>query len=600
LPAAFFDLWLGANRHYSCARWGDDAQRRTLDLAQQAKVDFYLGASQGQPSRILDVGCGWGAALHELLDRLPEAKGIGLTVTQAHADAVEAPSPRVTGLCTDWRDFEPTEPFDLILNFEALEHFEAEDEAAPGSQYAAYFRTCSEWLESGSPMWLQVICAAGENRPVAADGPLNTFIYETIFPNSSLPNMASVLASSEPYFRVDVMEDGTADYSRTLRAWHRNLRDRIDAATEIVGSEVASSFLLYLAACEVVFRRRDVELYRIVFRRRDSPLLVAFEDPASKPIDDDRWRGSAGLTTVDGGQLGASVEALEQHYGLGAPFFSLWLDPNLVYSAGHWGDAVPDPAGAELDRAQRRKLDFYGARMPEGARVLDIGCGWGGTLARLLDEWSATAADGITLSPDHEAYCRRRFAGDDRATVTLAGWDDFETEARYDAIISLEAIEHFAQDMSSRRQRHDIYEAFFERAHGWLEGRGVLCLQSSCIEGADKVGGGPIANLIRGEIYPESLPPYLSELLITAAPYFSFEHVWCSPAGHAKTLRAWHLGLRRSRAEIEERWGADAYRRYVQYVSACEHLFRTGEWTVSFMVLRRRPVVAKSTRSGVA
>lgn len=592
LPPAFFDLWLGADRHYSCAVWGDDAEGRTLDEAQQAKVDFYLDASQARPTRILDVGCGWGAALHALLDRRPEAEAIGLTVTQAHADAAGAPSSRVTGLCTDWRAFEPAEPFDLILNFEALEHFEAEDEAIPGSQYAAYFSRCAEWLRPGSSMWLQVICAAGERRPVAADGPLNSFIYGTIFPDSSLPTIGAVLAAAEPHFRVEVIEDGTADYGRTLRAWYRNLRERIVDAADIVGSEVASSMLRYLAACEVVFRRRDVELHRMVFRRRDTALHVAFDEPASKPIDDERWRSRLGSAAIDDGEVGASAEALEQHYGLGAAFFSLWLDPNLVYSAGLWDDEAPDPDGTALDRAQRRKLDFYGARMPPAARVLDLGCGWGGTLGRLLDGWGATRGDGITLSPDHEAYCRRRFDGDERATVSLAGWDDFETDARYDTIISLEAIEHFARDLSSRRERHEIYTRFFERAHRWLEGSGVLFLQSSCIEGAAEVGSGPIANLIRSDIYPESLPPYLSELLITAAPYFSLEHIRCSATEHANTLRAWHLGLRRSRAEIERRFGTEAYRRYVQYVSACEHIFRTGEWTVAFMVLRRRPAVA--------
>lgn len=590
LPSDFFALWLGADRHYSCAMWGDDP--RTLEQAQQAKVDFYLRSTRSGPSRILDVGCGWGAVLHELVDRLPEAEAVGLTVTQAHADAARASSPRITALCTDWRDFEPAEPFDLILNFEALEHFEAEDEASPGSAYSAYFGRCFEWLRPGAPMWLQVICAAGVSRPRAADGPLNAFIYETVFPNSSLPNIGPLLAASEPYFRVELIHDGTVDYSRTLRAWYRNLRDQIDDATDVVGAEVAGSFLLYLAACEVVFRRRDVELYRIVFRRRDAPLIVGLDQPASKPIADDRWRSSVEPSAVDAGQRGASVAALEQHYGLGAPFFSLWLDPNLVYSAGRWGDDVPGSGTAELDRAQCRKLDFYGACMPVSPRVLDIGCGWGGTLARMLDTWGATKADGITLSPDHEAHCRRLFAGQDRVSVTLAGWDEFATDSRYDAIISLEAIEHFAHDMSSRSQRHEIYSAFFERAYGWLDDRGVLCLQSSCIEGVARVGGGPIATLIRSEIYPESLPPYLSELLIAAAPYFSLEQVLCDPSEHVKTLRAWHLGLRESKAAIADRFGADVYRRYVQYVSACEHLFRTGEWTVAFMVMRRRPVAA--------
>ncbi|MCA3586093.1 class I SAM-dependent methyltransferase [Phenylobacterium sp.] len=72
--------------------------------------------------------------------------------------------------------------------------------------------------------------------------------------------------------------------------------------------------------------------------------------------------------------VGASRQAIEYHYDLGREFYGLWLDPSLTYSAAMF---APDLG---LEAAQARKIDFHldNVDITRCARLLDVGCGWGG------------------------------------------------------------------------------------------------------------------------------------------------------------------------------------------------------------------------------
>src|SRR5215216_2672301 len=100
------------------------------------------------------------------------------------------------------------------------------------------------------------------------------------------------------------------------------------------------------------------------------------------------------MSTTKLNNPGASSEAIQSHYDVGNEFYSLWLDPTLSYSGAMW-----EP-GDTLETAQLRKIDFHieqsGARGAE--RVLDVGCGWGGVLRRLVGAHGVEKAVGLTLS----------------------------------------------------------------------------------------------------------------------------------------------------------------------------------------------------------
>ena len=70
--------------------------------------------------------------------------------------------------------------------------------------------------------------------------------------------------------------------------------------------------------------------------------------------------------------------AIAHHYDIGNDFYGLVLGPSMVYSCAVWADET-----VGLEAAQDAKLDLVCRKLAlrPGARLLDVGCGWG-SLAR--------------------------------------------------------------------------------------------------------------------------------------------------------------------------------------------------------------------------
>jgi cyclopropane-fatty-acyl-phospholipid synthase len=79
-------------------------------------------------------------------------------------------------------------------------------------------------------------------------------------------------------------------------------------------------------------------------------------------------------------RVGASPAAIRAHYDLSGEFFQLVLGPDLIYSCAMF-NGVDDLASAQLRKLDHR-IEAAGAAGTR--RVLDIGCGWGALLERLV------------------------------------------------------------------------------------------------------------------------------------------------------------------------------------------------------------------------
>src|SRR5215510_6110255 len=83
----FFELFLDPTRTYSCAYFQRDDM--TLEEAQIAKIDLALGKLGLRPGMmLLDVGCGWGAAMLRALEKY-DVNVVGLTLSKNQAAYVE-------------------------------------------------------------------------------------------------------------------------------------------------------------------------------------------------------------------------------------------------------------------------------------------------------------------------------------------------------------------------------------------------------------------------------------------------------------------------------------------------------------------------------
>lgn len=263
---------------------------------------------------------------------------------------------------------------------------------------------------------------------------------------------------------------------------------------------------------------------------------------------------------------GASREAIRAHYDAGEDFFGLWLGRDLIYSAALFED------GDDLAIAQFRKLDHHiaAARATGVARVLDVGCGWGALLRRLVREAAVGEAVGLTLSPSQAAWIRQTPAPG--ITVREESWRDHRPAAPYDAIISIGAFEHFARPGLAPADKLAAYRAFFDFCSAALVPGGRLSLQTIAYVGP----GVTLPAFISEEVFRESELPLIWEPIAAAAHAFELTAFRNDRADYERTLRAWEHNLVAREAEATALVGAATVAHFHRYLKVCAMAFRIG------------------------
>lgn len=269
------------------------------------------------------------------------------------------------------------------------------------------------------------------------------------------------------------------------------------------------------------------------------------------------------MTTTE--YLGASTAAIQHHYDLGNEFYRLWLDPAMIYSCALW-EAESD----DLSTAQARKLDYLidQARAANTRRVLDVGCGWGALLGRLVQRHGVASVTGLTLSQAQADQVATW--SDDRYDVRVQNWIGHTPEQPYDAIISIGAFEHFADFGLARARRLTAYREFFARCHEWLPVGGRLALQTNVKGNNTKLDRQMVKDLlfVVDHIFPESELPWTSEIIEASERLFDTVAVRNDPDHYIRTLRCWHESLLAHREQAVELVGEQLVNDYDRYLSS--------------------------------
>jgi cyclopropane-fatty-acyl-phospholipid synthase len=282
-------------------------------------------------------------------------------------------------------------------------------------------------------------------------------------------------------------------------------------------------------------------------------------------------------------ERGASAESIQHHYDISNEFYSLWLDESMTYSCALWDGETDD-----LAMAQMRKIDYLvaesGARGCE--RVLDIGCGWGSVMQRLVAEHGVQHVTGLTLSKAQAHHVER--LDDPRLEVVVQDWADFVPDAPYDAAISVGAMEHFVKFGWKRSDKVAAYRRFFEKCHESLNPGAGLGLQT--------IGKGNVVLddqgwqdclFIAEHIFPESDPPRLAEIAHAAEKLFDITSVVNHREHYALTCSAWLERLRNNWTKAVGIVGREKAEVYVRYLEASIRQFRLGHANLYRIALRR-------------
>lgn len=156
-----------------------------------------------------------------------------------------------------------------------------------------------------------------------------------------------------------------------------------------------------------------------------------------------------------------TAAANEQHYEVPPAFFEAVLGRHRKYSCGLWSEGVDD-----LDDAEERMLELYvrRARLQDGQRILDLGCGWGSLSLYLAQRLPHARLLAVSNSGSQIETIRRRatVAGLDNVEALRADVNDLELGRGFDRVVSVEMLEHV----------HNV-GALARRVASWLQPDGL-------------------------------------------------------------------------------------------------------------------------------
>jgi cyclopropane-fatty-acyl-phospholipid synthase len=280
---------------------------------------------------------------------------------------------------------------------------------------------------------------------------------------------------------------------------------------------------------------------------------------------------SAGAANLHGNvhSLERDRQAIIYHYDLSNEFYSLWLDPRMVYSCGYFRQ--PDDT---LDAAQEQKLDHIcrKLRLQPGMKLLDIGCGWGGLILHAAQKYGVQAL-GVTLSQAQFdlATERIRDAGlQDLCHVERRDYRELTEPELFDRIVSVGMAEHVGTKM---------LPTYFRHAYKLLKPGGQF-LNHSITWNAEFVAR-PGLNFAKVYVFPDGELQSIHTLLRAAGEAdFEIRDVESLREHYALTLRHWVRRLEAKHDEARKIVGPTTYRIWRFYMAGAAYMFESARYNL--------------------
>jgi len=221
---------------------------------------------------------------------------------------------------------------------------------------------------------------------------------------------------------------------------------------------------------------------------------------------------------------------------VGNDFYALVLGPSMTYSCARFTGPSTGLEDAQRDKHELvcRKL---GLHEKPGARLLDVGCGWGSMALHAAGRHGAHVV-AVTLSRPQAESARRRVADaglEDRIEIRLQDYRQLGGE-RFDAVSSIGMFEHVGASQMAR---------YFETLHGLLVPTGRLLNHAISSAGGATIGG---RTFMGRYVFPDGeLQDVGDVVLAMESAGFEVRDVESLREHYARTLRAWV-------ANLEDQW----------------------------------------------
>jgi cyclopropane-fatty-acyl-phospholipid synthase len=247
----------------------------------------------------------------------------------------------------------------------------------------------------------------------------------------------------------------------------------------------------------------------------------ALRPPPPPPPEEARPRGRRH-------SLHRDAEVVSHHYDVGNDFYELVLGPSMTYSCARFADE-----STTLEEAQAAKHELVcrklGLQERPGARLLDVGCGWGSMALHAATNHGAIVV-AVTLSAAQAEYARRRVAAaglTDQIDVRLQDYRDIRAE-QFDAVSSIGMFEHVGRAQMAH---------YFETLRRLLRPTGRLLNHAISTPGGTRITS---RSFIGRYVFPDGeLQDVGDVVLAMERAGFEVRDVESLREHYARTLHAW-------------------------------------------------------------
>lgn len=262
---------------------------------------------------------------------------------------------------------------------------------------------------------------------------------------------------------------------------------------------------------------------------------------------------------------GRDRAAIAHHYDVGDDFYRLVLGPTMTYSCARFVEPT-----TSLDDAQRAKHELIcrklGLHERPGARLLDVGCGWGEMAIHAARHHGAHVT-AITLSAAQAERARSRVREEGveaLVEVRLQDYRDLDGE-RFDAISSVGMFEHVG---------HKMMDVYFTTLARLLAPMGRLLNHAISHAGSSKMEG---RKFIHRYVFPDG---ELIDVAVVASAMeragFEVRDVESLREHYARTLHEWIHNLEGSWNEAVALVGEERARVWKLYMAGSANAFERG------------------------
>jgi cyclopropane-fatty-acyl-phospholipid synthase len=257
-----------------------------------------------------------------------------------------------------------------------------------------------------------------------------------------------------------------------------------------------------------------------------------------------------------------SSRNIEAHYDVGNDFYSLWLDRSMTYSSALFDGA------ADLYRAQQNKYERILSKFQAAhARVLEIGCGWGGFAERASADGHRVT--GLTISPAQHRFATERLGAN--AEIRLE--DYRRCRGQFDNIVSIEMFEAVGEN---------YWPQYFQVIAERLTRGGRAVIQTITIRDELFESYRRRSDFIRHYVFPGGMLPSLARFRQEAERAgLKFAGAFGFGKDYVRTLRDWLARMQAQEVAIKALGHDQQFlRNWEFYLGICAAAFAVGRTDV--------------------